>query len=114
MIVAGTSRARLGPAAALIDTSRQTVAACEENRLTRAVDTGTAGPRGSRLRSCCATSGAITGEISRSIAVDEDIDARRAHAEMRFARQDSIQRSCSSVMQSAARLGRMGVSDRNR
>jgi predicted NodU family carbamoyl transferase len=40
----GTASARLGPAAALIDNEQGQVAACEENRLTRAVDSGTVGP----------------------------------------------------------------------
>jgi len=40
----GTARARLGPAAAILDAAGGAVAACEENRLTRAVDSGTVGP----------------------------------------------------------------------
>src|SRR5262245_54125245 len=43
-LFAGYARARLGPAAALIDVQRGTVAACEENRLTRARQAGTQGP----------------------------------------------------------------------
>ena len=42
-LFAGYARARLGPAAALIDVQRGAVAACEENRLTRARQ-GTQGP----------------------------------------------------------------------
>ena len=40
----GFARARLGPAAAIIDVQRGTVAACEENRLTRARQAGAQGP----------------------------------------------------------------------
>ena len=40
----GFARARLGPAAALIDVQRGAVAACEENRLTRARQAVTSGP----------------------------------------------------------------------
>src|SRR5262245_66275939 len=43
-LFAGYARARLGPAAALIDVQRGAVAACEENRLTRARQAGTQGP----------------------------------------------------------------------
>ena len=43
-LYAGYARARLGPAAALIDVQRGVVAACEENRLTRARQAGTQGP----------------------------------------------------------------------
>ena len=40
----GVARARVGPAAALVDLERASIAACEENRLTRARHTPTAGP----------------------------------------------------------------------
>lgn len=40
----GMARARLGSAAALIDTRRHAAAACEENRLTRARQPGSSGP----------------------------------------------------------------------
>src|SRR5262245_50720966 len=43
-LFAGYARARLGPAAALIDVQRGAVAACEENRLTRARQAGMQGP----------------------------------------------------------------------
>ena len=43
-VYVGFVRARLGPAAAIIDVQRGAVAACEENRLTRARETGTQGP----------------------------------------------------------------------
>ena len=66
MIVAGTSRARLGPAAALIDTSRQTVAACEENRLTRAVDTGTDNPAARD----CGVAAQHRGRYRRNLSID--------------------------------------------
>ena len=42
-LYAGFARARLGPAAAFIDVHRGTVAACEENRLTRARQAATQG-----------------------------------------------------------------------
>ena len=84
MIFAGTSRARLGPAAALIDTTRQMVAACEENRLTRAVDTGTSEPPRLSIAELLRYIGGDERDVSRSVAVDADVDARRAHAEYAF------------------------------
>jgi predicted NodU family carbamoyl transferase len=84
VIFAGTSHARLGPAAALIDTTRQIVAACEENRLTRAVDAGSPGPPRLAMEELLRYIGGGENEISRSIDVDQDTDARRAHAEYAF------------------------------
>jgi carbamoyltransferase len=43
-LYAGLARARLGPAAAIIDVQRGVVTACEENRLTRARQAATQGP----------------------------------------------------------------------
>jgi predicted NodU family carbamoyl transferase len=84
VIYVGTARARLGPAAALIDTARQTVAACEENRLTRAVDTGTSDPPSLALAELLRFLGCDAADIVQSAAVDDDIDARRAHAAYAF------------------------------
>jgi predicted NodU family carbamoyl transferase len=84
VIYVGTARARLGPAAALIDTARQTIAACEENRLTRAVDTGSSDPPQLALAELLRFLGRDAGDIVQSAAVDEDIGARRAHAEYAF------------------------------
>jgi len=84
VITAGTSRARLGPAAALIDTARQAVAACEENRLTRAVDADTSGPPRLAFAELLRYLGVDKADISRTVAVDEQVDARRVHAEYAF------------------------------
>jgi predicted NodU family carbamoyl transferase len=84
VIYAGTARARLGPAAALIDTARQTIAACEENRLTRAVDTGTSDPPTLALAELLRFLGRDAGDIVQSAAVDDDIEPRRAHAMYAF------------------------------
>jgi predicted NodU family carbamoyl transferase len=94
----GTARARLGPAAALIDLDPSTgsgsfstpskddrcaIAACEENRLTRAVDSSTAGPPelsiGELLRYLGRGKADIA--ISLGIADEGDVDPHRAHAE---------------------------------
>lgn len=83
MIFVGTARARLGPAAAIVDTSRHSVAACEENRLTRALD-GSSGPPQLALGELLRFLGRERAEITRAAAVDEEIDARRAHAEYAF------------------------------
>jgi len=93
----GTARARLGPAAALIDldpaasqspraTSRDdrwAIAACEENRLTRAVDSSTAGPPELSVAELLRFLGRERADIVRTLGVaDEgDVDPHRAHAE---------------------------------
>ena len=92
----GTARARLGPAAALIDleptavpargTPRDTrwaIAACEENRLTRAVDSGTAGPPELSIAELLRWLGRERSDIVRplDVADEGDVDPHRAHAE---------------------------------
>jgi predicted NodU family carbamoyl transferase len=84
VIYVGTARARLGPAAALIDTARQTIAACEENRLTRAVDTSSSDPPQLALAELLRFLGRDATDIRQSSAVDEDVDARHAHATYAF------------------------------
>jgi predicted NodU family carbamoyl transferase len=83
----GTARARLGPAAALIDVERDAVAACEENRLTRAVDSGTTGPPelaiAELLRYLRRTRDQIA--VSNGVAEEGDIDAHTAHAVYAYA-----------------------------
>jgi predicted NodU family carbamoyl transferase len=94
----GTARARLGPAAALIDldpafgsgspraTSRDprwAVAACEENRLTRAVESSTAGPPELAIAELLRFLGRERTDIATTMGVAEEgnIDPHRAHAE---------------------------------
>ena len=94
----GTARARLGPAAALIDLDPSTgsgpagtvpkgtcgaIAACEENRLTRAVDSSTAGPPELSIGELLRYLGRERDDIAMSLALaDEgDVDPHRAHAE---------------------------------
>ena len=78
----GTARARLGPAAALIDVDRGVVAACEENRLTRAVDSGTAGPpelaTAELLRFLNRTRDDVA--VAAGVAEEGVVDAHLAHA----------------------------------
>ena len=78
----GTARARLGPAAALIDVERGAVAACEENRLTRAVDAGTAGPPELAVAELLRYLGRKREDITRShdVADAGPVDAHTAHA----------------------------------
>jgi predicted NodU family carbamoyl transferase len=78
----GTARARLGPAAALIDVERRAVAACEENRLTRAVDSGTAGPPQLAIAELLRFLGRAGGDIKAAAGVAEEgeVDAHTAHA----------------------------------
>ena len=77
----GTARARLGPAAALVDVERHAVAACEENRLTRAVDAGTAGPPDLAIAELLRYLGRSRDDITRSAGVADDgtVDAHQAH-----------------------------------
>jgi predicted NodU family carbamoyl transferase len=78
----GTARARLGPAAALIDVERRAVAACEENRLTRAVDSGTTGPPDLAIDELLRFLGRSRSDIASAAGIDEEgtVDAHRAHA----------------------------------
>ena len=78
----GTARARLGPAAALIDAERGMVAACEENRLTRAVDSGTAGPPKLAIDELLRFLGRQRDDVkaTRGVADEGDVDAHTAHA----------------------------------
>ena len=84
MIFVGTARARLGPAAAVVDTARQRIAACEENRLTRALDAGSSGPPQLALAELLRFLGREAADISRTAMIDEQVEARRAHAEYAF------------------------------
>lgn len=79
----GTARARLGPAAAIIDATSGSVAACEENRLTRAVDSGTAGPPELAIAELLRFLGRSRTDIAATAGVAEegDLDAHVAHAE---------------------------------
>jgi predicted NodU family carbamoyl transferase len=78
----GTARARLGPAAALLDVERAAVAACEENRLTRAVDSGTSGPPQLAIAELLRFLGRTRGDVKASGGVDDEgeVDAHTAHA----------------------------------
>ncbi|HUE86840.1 MAG TPA: carbamoyltransferase C-terminal domain-containing protein [Vicinamibacterales bacterium] len=79
----GTARARLGPAAALIDVARGAIAACEENRLTRAVDSGTAGPPELSIDELLRFLGCSRADIAQSLGVGDEgnVDPSCAHAE---------------------------------
>ena len=91
----GIARARLGPAAAIIDPQRG-VGACEENRLTRARQAPTSGPPTLATAELLAYFGRSDGEIvARGVVRDPDsdawyprpaieIDAHHAHAEYAF------------------------------
>ena len=78
----GTARARLGPAAAIIDVERGAVAACEENRLTRAVDSGTVGPPELAIAELLRYLGRTRDDIAAAAGVAEEgsVDAHLAHA----------------------------------
>jgi predicted NodU family carbamoyl transferase len=78
----GTARARLGPAAALIDIEGDAVAACEENRLTRAVDSGTAGPPDLAIAELLRYLGRRREDIATvsGVSGDGEVDAHTAHA----------------------------------
>jgi predicted NodU family carbamoyl transferase len=82
----GTARARLGPAAALIDTERGVVAACEENRLTRAVEAATTEPPDRATDELLRFMNRRREDIARAGGVGDegDIDAHLAHAEYAF------------------------------
>src|SRR5688572_24863264 len=91
----GIARARLGPAAALIDPARGAIAACEENRLTRARHAATSGPPERAIDELLAYLRRQAGDITATAVVrDEDnwtgaeaaveVDAHQAHAEYAF------------------------------
>ena len=91
----GIARARLGPAAAIIDTQRG-IAACEENRLTRARQAPTLGGPDLAIAELLASLGRAESDITATAVVrDEDtppwsasptheVAAHRAHAEYAF------------------------------
>src|SRR5688500_12174341 len=82
----GTARARLGPAAALIDSDRGVVAACEENRLTRALEAATTEPPDRATDELLRFMNRRREDIARAGGVGDegDIDAHLAHAEYAF------------------------------
>ncbi len=82
----GTARARLGPAAALIDAERGVVAACEENRLTRAVEARTTGQPAHATSEILRFMNRRPEDIKTVGHVGEggDVDAHLAHAEYAF------------------------------
>ena len=93
----GVARARVGPAAALVDVERAAIAACEENRLTRARHTPTAGPPELALAELLSFVGRSPGDIAAVGVVDDEtglvgtgspasvaIDGHRAHAAYAF------------------------------
>lgn len=93
----GIARARLGPAAAIID-PRQGVAACEENRLTRARQAPTSGPPALAIAELLSYLGHTESSIETVGVVRDpeqpdwhqgsggaiEIDAHRAHADYAF------------------------------
>lgn len=83
----GTARARLGPAAALIDHDHGRVAACEENRLTRARHAETAGPPELAIAELLRYLRRSAGDIASAVTVDEEAgaDPHPAHAAYAFA-----------------------------
>lgn len=78
----GTARARQGPAAALIDVERGTLAACEENRLTRAREVGTVGPPELAIAELLRFLGCQKADIAETQGVGDEgaIEPHRAHA----------------------------------
>jgi len=94
----GLARAKVGPAAALIDAERGTIAACEENRVTRARYAATEGPPALALAELLAFLNRTPSDISVvGIVGDEDhsagetggvaaieIDGHEAHAVYAF------------------------------
>jgi predicted NodU family carbamoyl transferase len=84
VIFVGTARARLGPAAAVVDTTRQRIGACEENRLTRALEAEASGPPKLAVAELLRFLGSDAADVIRTASVDEHVEARRAHAEYAF------------------------------
>jgi carbamoyltransferase len=90
----GIARARMGPAAALIDASGGTVRACEENRLSRARQAPTSGPPELAIAALLGAGGYRTTDIASTgiirdpdmrdwatAGVSIDVDAHQAHAD---------------------------------
>jgi carbamoyltransferase len=68
------ARARVGPAAALIDAERGAIAACEENRMTRARYAGAAGPPALALAEILAFLNRTPSDLSAiGVIADEDV-----------------------------------------
>jgi carbamoyltransferase len=93
----GVARARVGPAAALIEVERTAIAACEENRLTRARHTPTAGPPELALTELLSFVGSSPNDIAAVGVVDDEaglwergtpestaVDGHQAHAAYAF------------------------------
>jgi carbamoyltransferase len=89
----GIARARLGPAAALLDPGRGAVVACEENRLSRARQAPTSGPPELAIAELLAATGRTAADIGTTGIVRDpdmthwptpgvaiDVDAHVAHA----------------------------------
>ncbi|MGQ0734955.1 MAG: carbamoyltransferase C-terminal domain-containing protein [Acidobacteriota bacterium] len=73
----GMARARLGPAAALVDRARGIVSACEENRLTRARQASTSGPPALAVAELLRGVGRTRPDVAAlAVVADEDKDAR--------------------------------------
>jgi carbamoyltransferase len=77
----GMARARLGPAAALIDAQRGAVAACEENRLTRARQAPTLGPPELAIAALLQYLDRTPADIANFAVVEDPGDAWAAHDE---------------------------------
>jgi carbamoyltransferase len=86
VIYQGIAHARLGPASALVDTDSNAVAACEENRLTRGVDSGAAGPPELATAELLRFLGRQPSDIAQTATIEEDggLDPHRAHAEYAY------------------------------
>lgn len=82
----GTARARLGPAAAIVDAQRGLAAAMEENRMTRARESSTEGPPALALAELLRFLGCRDEDIVARGGVGEegDIDPHLAHAAYAF------------------------------
>ena len=68
----GLARARVGPAAALIDRDRSMIAACEENRLTRARQAPSAGPPDLALTELLSSLERSRGDLAAVAVVDAE------------------------------------------
>jgi carbamoyltransferase len=72
----GMARARLGPAAALLDVSRGQVAACEENRLSRARQAKTSGPPELAIGELLHYLQRAPGDVAQAAVVTDNDDDR--------------------------------------